>query len=312
MYCSPSLTKKEKIFCYSKISLSKIIKAWNFIYPNNKILITKTDSLDIIIKKIDEKISLVTHKKRAYWAWIDIIKSLARKINNYGILNDMKDIEKKDLRPSQPKEWVKNPTEWLSNYDIDKVLHQYDKIPENNYKFLGVFPIDFGLKDKNGSCLIDSKCVINIKQLINHNIKYIGFITNLSRSNEPGTHWTSSFFVLDPDIPSFGGYYYDSTSGDIPVDLRIVFSDIKKQTEKIFKKPFKIYTSKIIHQKSNTECGMFSIAFQTRWVLLLKKDKNTVFSDIIKYSGYTDNVMKYLRNKFFRPNISYLKNSEKQ
>ena len=311
MFCSPSVSKTKKAFCYSKSSLIKIIKAWNLINPRNKIIITDTDSPTAIIEKIDEKMHLISHKKKAYWSWIDIIKNLAYKASQFKIIDEMKTIEKKDLRPQQPKEWIKNPTEWLSNFDIEKVLHQYDSIPENNYKFLGVFSIDFGLKNKNGKCLVDNDCIIDIKKILKKNIKYIGFITNLSKSNEPGTHWTSSFFVLDPTLPSYGGYYYDSTAHDIPSDLRVVFKDIKTQCEIIFKKPFKIYTSKVVHQRSNTECGMFSIAFQTRWVLLLNKNKNTIFLDIIKFSGYTDKVMKFLRYKFFRPNINYLKTIQK-
>jgi len=302
MFCSPTVSKTKKAFCYSKSSLLKIIKAWNVINPSKKIIINEDDNLTTIINKIDEKMELISHKKKAYWSWIDIIKNLAYKMNQFKIFDEMKSIEKNDLRPSQPKEWIKNPTEWLSNFDIEKVLHQYDRIPENNYKFLGVYSIDFGLTAKK---------LLDIKPILKNNVKYIGFITNLSKSNEPGTHWTSSFFVLDPSLPSYGGYYYDSTAHDIPSDLRIVFKNIKIQCEKIFKKPFKIYTSKIIHQRSNTECGMFAIAFQTRWILKLKKNKNTTFIDIIKYSGYTDKVMKYLRYKFFRPNINYLKTIQK-
>ena len=56
---------------------------------------------------------------------------------------------------------------------------------------------------------------------------------------------------------------------------------------------------------------MFSIAFQTRWVLLLNKNKNTTFLEIINFSGYTDKVMKLLRFKFFRPNVNYLKTIQK-
>ena len=76
-------------------------------------------------------------------------------------------------------------------------------------------------------------------------------------------------------------------------------------------KPFKINVSNIAHQKSNTECGIFSITFQTRWLLLLKRKgyNNVVFNDVISFKKMNDNVMKNLRFKFFRPNInSLLKN----
>ena len=182
-------------------------------------------------------------------------------------------------------------------------MKQYEEIPENQYKFLGVFSIDFGLK-KNGVCQFSNFCNINVKSLLESGkIKYFGFITNLSRSNQPGTHWTSSFFILDPSLPSFGGYYYDSTTGIIPKDLQPVFLDIKAQAEKLFNKRFPVKINNVRHQKSNTECGVFSIAFQILWINFLKKDKNIKFERIVKQSEYTDAKMKKLRFQYFRPNI---------
>jgi hypothetical protein len=69
-------------------------------------------------------------------------------------------------------------------------------------------------------------------------------------------------------------------------------------------KKFNIKVSNIEHQKSNTECGIFSITFQTRWLLLLKKKGyNVKFIDVINFRKMNDNVMKTLRFRFFRPNI---------
>jgi len=305
-FCSPSANNRK--FCYSKQSIIKIIKIWNFLNPFDKIIIDNNDTLNSIIEKINLKFKKNLKLDNTYWAWIDILKSQSRNKNKPTLINELIEIEKKDLRPSQPKEWVNNPVEWLSNYDIIKVMKQYEEIPENKFKFLGVFSIDFGLK-KNNVCLFSSFCNINIKSLLSSGkIKYLGFITNLSRSNEPGTHWTSSFFIFDPSLPSFGGYYYDSTTGKMPKDLEPVFLDIKKQTELLFKKPFPILMNNIRHQRSNTECGIFSIAFQILWLNYLKKNSKTAsFDKIIKTSEYTDDKMKKLRFKYFRPNIQYLK-----
>lgn len=304
-FCSPSANKRK--YCYSKESLIKIIKIWNFLTPNDKIILDSNESINDIIAKINLKFKKNIGKDNTYWAWTDLLKQKARNLKKQEIITDLVTIEKNDLRPSQPKEWVKNPVEWLSNFDIIKVMKQYENIPENKYKFLGVFSIDFGLK-KDGVCQFSSFCNINIKSIIGSGkVKYIGFITNLSRSNEPGTHWTSSFFVLDPSLPSFGGYYYDSTTGTIPKDLKPVFLDIRSQAQQLFKKPFPILINNIRHQRSNTECGMFSIAFQILWLNLLKKNRNTTFEKIIKQSEYTDTKMKKLRFRYFRPNITSLK-----
>lgn len=295
-FCSPSAKKKK--YCYSKESLAKIIKIWNYLNPLDKIIVTTKDTVNDVINKINDKFKKKIHKDNIYWAWTDILKQEARSKSKIAVINELIDIEKKELRPSQPREWVDNPVEWLSNFDIIKVMKQYEAVPENKYKFLGVFSIDFGI----------GKSVINIRNLLKSGIKYLGFVTNLSRSHEPGTHWTSSFFVLDPSLPSFGGYYYDSTTGKIPKDLQVVFTDIKGQMENIFNKPFPTSVNYIRHQKSNTECGIFSIAFQVIWLNLLRKDgKNAKFDKVIKLSEYTDAKMKKLRFGYFRPNINYLK-----
>jgi len=288
-FCSPSARNRKN--CYSIKSLSKIIKFWNLLNPLNKISINKKDTFNDIIANLNK------HFKTNYWTWIDILKIKAKNLNKPEIYKDLIEIEKNDLRPSQPIEWIKNPVEWLSNFDIMNVMKQYEKISENYYKFLGVFSIDFGETTK-----------IDIRKIIKTgNIKYFGFITNLSRYDEPGTHWTSSFFILDPSLPSFGGYYYDSTTGNIPNDLKPVFINIKKQVETIFKKPFPIKINTIRHQRSNTECGVFSIAFQVLWLNYLKKNKNVMLNTIVNLKEYTDEKMKKLRLTYFRPNIKDLK-----
>ena len=307
-FCSPTTSGKSKSICFSKKSLLLIINAWNTFNASNLIIFNPNDSPNTLVNKINEKFESTLKKKNIYWAWTDILKSYAKKHGNSKIIADMNSIENNELRPSQPSDWVDNPVEWLSNFDIEKVLKQYEKIPEYKYKFYGVFSIDFGIKTGN-TCSFSSHCNIDIKKYtLKDKFKYFGFITNLSKHNQQGTHWTSSFFVFDPSIPSYGGYYYDSTSGKIPNDLISVFNDIKKQAEEIFKKPFPIHINKKRHQRSNTECGVFSITFQTRFLLLLRKNKKTAtFERVINHSHLTDDKMKELRFKFFRPHINYLK-----
>lgn len=303
-FYSPAIRLAKKKIYYNKSSLLLLINAWNDVNTINKIDYNKKDTIAILTEKLNEQMQKILQTKmNTSWIWIDIIKYLASKQHKPEIINRLRDIEHKLLRPSQPTDWINNPQEWLSNYDIQNVLNQYQSIPVLKYKFLGVFSIDFGLK-KDNTCLFSRHCNINIAKIIASNkIKYIGFITNLSRSSEPGTHWTSSFFVLDPSLPSFGGYYYDSTSGKIPRDLQPVFVDIKKQAEELFKKPFNIYVNNKKHQYGNNACGLFSIAFQVRWILLLRKNNQTVMKDVINHPSFTDKKMDVLRLKYFRPNI---------
>jgi hypothetical protein len=302
-FCSPTATNKS--FCYSFDSLVKIALAWNHLKSADKIIFNpKSDSDEELYNKIKLKLCKFTkNNDDNYWAWIDIIKLLNNN-KNYKISKVMRDIEKKELRPSQPIEWINNKTEWLSNFDIDNVLSQYQNKKELYYKFHGVFTIDFYSKKSNGVCKYYQECDINMKNIINSNKKYFGFVTNLCKFNEPGTHWTSSFFILDPSLKSYGAYYYDSVKRPIPKLLKPVFIDIQEQMNKIYpNKKFNINISNIAHQKTNTECGIFSIAFQTRWLSLLHENPaNASFDTVINFKKMNDSVMKLLRFRFFRPN----------
>ena len=303
-FCSPTATNKS--FCYSYDSLVKVALAWNHLKPTDKInfKINSDNNDQKLYDKIKVKLCKFTKTNDDnYWAWIDIIKLLNNN-KNLKISKVMREIEKKELRPAQPIEWIDNKTEWLSNFDIDNVLSQYQNKKELYYKFHGVFTIDFYTKKPNGSCKYYEECDINMKNIINSNKKYFGFVTNLCKFDEPGTHWTSSFFILDPSLKSYGAYYYDSVKRPIPKLLKPVFTDIQEQMNKIYpNKKFTINISNIAHQKTNTECGVFSIAFQTRWLsLLYKNPDNASFNTVINFKKMNDDVMKLLRFRFFRPN----------
>jgi hypothetical protein len=308
-FCSPGAD--NKVFCYSLNSLKKIALAWNFLNPNDMIINITNNTSNELFQSIKKKLDKYLIKSNnSYWAWLDVIKIL-NKNKNPKITKVMKDIESNELKPSQPKEWIYNKTEWLSNFDIENVLTQYHNDPSFKYHFHGVFTIDFGQKSSNGTCKYYNNCNIVMKNIIKNGKKYFGFITNLCKNDEPGTHWTSSFFILDPSNNSYGSYYYDSGKRNIPTHLKPVFINIQKQMNSIYpNKKFNIFSNNVLHQKGNTECGIFSIAFQTRWLILLRKKINPTFTDIIHFNKMNDTVMESLRNKLFRPNIKTILNNK--
>lgn len=302
-YCSPVKNTRKGNGCFSKDSLEKLIESWNKINSNNKIIYNKTDSNKKLWEYLNNKLTGICDKDQD-WCWAGAIENMT---NDKDVKQTVKKVANKDLRPEKPLEWEKNPRTWLSNFDIDKVMRQYESNKQNKYKFLGVYPIDFNSKDKFGKCLFKEFCNIDINDYIKKGIKYIGLITNLDKHDEPGSHWTSTFIILDPKLKSYGAYYYDSTAKKIPSYVLTFLKDVKKQIEDIYpinsnKKFFLKYNNKQ-HQKKNTECGVFSILFQIRWLNYLKKNKETVFEDIIADKDLNDDQMNELRNVLFRPNI---------
>lgn len=304
-YSSP-VNEKEP-YCFPKKTLEKLLD-----------LLCKINKEQLQKKERSEKqlYGLLNNKLKSYcgtnkhWLWCGCIERIAEKkgINNILVLKkQLRNIEKKNLRPEKPLVWYKNPNTWLSNYDIQNVMVQFKDNKKYKYEFLGVFPIDFSVKSSNGTCVYGSFCNININDYIKRGIKYIGFITNLDKHDEPGSHWTSNFLVIDPKSSSYGAYYYDSTVNNIPPILRNFYDDIQRQMNTIYpNKPFNIVSNKKRHQFKNSECGMFSMMFQIRWInKLVLKNNLTNFEEITANPFINDEKMLEIRNYLFRPNARH-------
>ena len=307
-YNSPKNAKNPYIF--SKVSLIYLIDTWNK-YKEDKIIYKKTDKISKLSELLNEKIKPICDDKQ-YWCWTGTISKITTNTKTKELI---KMIENEELRPEMPIEWYKNKTEWLSNYDIEDVMNQYDKCPKYKYAFLGVFPIDFSEEDKFGRCLYSKICSLDIKKYINKNIKHLGLITNLDKHNQSGSHWTSTFIIIDPRNKCYGAHYYDSNGINIPLYVKKFINNIKKSLQTIYpNNKFRITYNTLKHQKKNTECGMFSMTHQIRWLNCILKYKelklpcpytdekfiNYITSD----NKITDDNMVISRNYLYRPNIN--------
>jgi len=215
------------------------------------------------------------------------------------------------VRPITPSEWYKNDRTWLSNYDIKNVMMQYQAESSFRYKFLGVFPIDFA---EPNSCIYREMCELvddpaKIKALRTQ-YDFIGFIINLDKHDEPGSHWTSIFMCINPSLESYGAYYYDSVARFPPEQVKswvdrfkASISLLDRTTGVVNPIPFTTLYCKCPMQRKSTECGVFSMVFQIRWIEMLRKDRKTVFDDVMKMKGkLDDDAVHSLRKVLFRPN----------
>ena len=106
-------------------------------------------------------------------------------------------LEKEYLRPRAPDDWKKEPDKWLDTHNIENVLKQYAEV-RPDFKFMGAIPIDFsapdpysqGAKDQK-KCLYDETCKLNVGDLKNKGVKYVGFVFNLDPHFKNGSHWVS-------------------------------------------------------------------------------------------------------------------------
>ena len=86
--------------------------------------------------------------------------------------------------PDQPKEWKKNPDEWLSNYDIMDVLKQYEETFPC-FHVIGPTPIDFDSrpKDLDNKCVWEELCNFRLEKYIKEKKRKIGIVFNLDDHN---------------------------------------------------------------------------------------------------------------------------------
>lgn len=269
-YCSPSKVEnfKKSGTCFDLATLVKIATAFNRQFPSQAIASPEKQTLAYLKQELETRLKKECQQETCWVAKL-------------GLEDDP--MVEEHLRPRTPEEWLKKPNTWLTNFNIEAVMFQYEKMYPS-FKFLGVFPLDFEFKYAGGTgvdaCMYREVCTLDISA---H--KYIGFIINLDRHDESGSHWTA-IFIKDKVL-----YYYDSTGRGVPKEV----SDFAK------KHKLKVVRNVKVHQKGHSECGMFAMYYIIRWLTLLHQDEGTTFKTVITSDHLTDANMFALRKVFFRP-----------
>jgi hypothetical protein len=177
-------------------------------------------------------------------------------------MNIVKKLNEYFFAPYQPKEWKKNRSEWLSNFDISKVLKQYE-ISNKNFKVIGPTPIDFDSrpKDMNGQCVWEDLCDFSLENFMKkyNNKTKIGIVFNLDKHNQGGSHWVSMFVDLDDKFI----FYFDSAGDKIQPEMEKLANSIVKQASELIKPIVLEFHENhpVEHQMGNNECGMYSLFF---------------------------------------------------
>ncbi len=270
-------------------------------YSNNKSCYTLQDLKDIAKnynKNADKKIRLSQTKEKLYES---IMKANYEECGNnefcwlkqnYMEINSNKEKFLSKFRPEYPNTWKEQPNKWLNTYNLLNVMTQYED-KYNNFKFLGVHPIDFNIRVYGNTCISNNMCNLDIKNLIKNKINKLGAIFNLDKHNQSGSHWVSLFINLNPKSKNYGIYYYDSNGMNPHIQIRKFINDIINDNKKINKKKLEIYINKIKHQKENSECGMFSLFFMDQCL------KNISFQKFTNNPKLNDHFVFKLRTKYF-------------
>ena len=239
--CSPCVANKKvvKNSCMTLEVLLRIRDEYNKDHPDNKIMASKP-----VLIWHELKMRLDCKDERCWVKEIDD-KNIRTQIKN------------QLFAPEHPPEWLHNKNEWLSNYDIDAIMKQYEE-KDKTFEYLASSPVDFNfIVDKSSNtCYEETLCKFDLKTLMEAGKHKFAAVFNLDKHDESGSHWISLFINAHKNIIMF----FDSANGNIPTQIAQFIKTVKQQglDNGI---QFKFLRNHKQHQRGNTECGVYSIHF---------------------------------------------------
>lgn len=243
--CAPAVHDKtiNSNTCFTPETLLQIRDAYN---KNHS---SKEQILDTTPSKIQRTLLRRLKQCDTEACWLDEIQDPSVKYKLRHLL----------FAPTHPKEWIKYPNAWLSNFDIAAVLHQYE-ISHPHFKLLGPSAIDYNARpvEYGGQCVWNDLCELSLAELLSKGKQKLGISLNLDKHDQGGTHWVSMFV----DIPEKTVFYYDSACHPVPIQVVELSNTIKEQGKQLTPPiDFTYIENKYTHQRTNTECGMYSLFF---------------------------------------------------
>jgi len=279
--CHPSI-QDNKFTCYNHNQLKNIAIDLNKKGYNIKMKRSKKDLWTEIKKSM-------MNQCKDEWCWLKETDTSIKK--------------NKVFRPKHPNEWLFNRTAWLSNFDIEDVLTQYEDL-HDDFLFIGPVPIDFKL-------VIDELSNINLIKLYREGIRKIGIVFNLDTHDKGGSHWVSMFIDMT-DRKQGAVCYYDSYGYLPEMEISDLITTLMTQGNngfdgKGFNKDEKIvlnpYFNAIRHQYKHSECGTYCMYFIIKMLESKNKHPYITFENLCT-NRIDDDTMNAIRYNYF---ITYYK-----
>jgi len=285
-HCSP-FKKRLAYSCFSHKILLRIAKALNKIAKS----LNTVGDIQIKPKGLDDK--------QLYHTMCDVIqtrfncKTEACWLQIRALMNDLSEEEvdyfRRYLRPKMPKEVVKDYTEWISNFDIETVLDQYDK-DLSDFSFYGAVPIDFR------KCSVSKLCKMDLGKHMKKGENKLGIVFNTDESDEPGKHWISMYVdIMGKNLGGQPGIYFFDSFGSRPMkEVKDLITRIQKQGKK-HKVKFIVSHNDKVFQNNSFSCGFYCMHFIEHML------KGLSFNKYLK-SGLSDKRMiEYQRHCYLHP-----------
>ena len=292
LHCN-TISRKNRISknsCFTKEALLLLKDSYNSKNPNSKI--TSTDG-KTILREIQTKSDQVCRED------LCLIEKFSNSKRDTEMLKTLL------FPPPKPSEWYDDPDAWLSNFDIMKVLNQY-QISFPNFAFIGPSPIDYDTRMNKTTCVCKNLCEFDVKKYLDKNVTKIGIVFNLDPHTKGGSHWVAMFVDLIDDFV----FYFNSTGEKIPTRIKQFATTVISQGKLLGKNITFHENTKTEHQKSNTECGMYCLYFIIT-MLIRKKEIGDILPEMNKFQMFDlfqgttgrlpDKKMFEKRNEYFTP-----------
>lgn len=261
LQCSPMNQPTATPYtCFSHADMLNLRHVWNIRHPDNKIHSTNRKD---IWEHIKTQYANVCNKESC-WVRQLVMTSGSGNRNKQQLKAELLDA----FAPESPKEWIKNPNEWLSSVDITNVMRQYEQAYKC-FDFIGPSPIDFDTVFSNGKCVWNELCRFSLASHLKQGHFKIGIIFNLDKHNQPGSHWVSLFINVKKHMI----FYFDSVGDKAPPEVVRFVKKVAKQGKQLNPPVRFIFDENhpVEHQNQNTECGIYSLFF----IIHMLQDKIT-------------------------------------
>lgn len=279
--CSPKGKGEVNDYtCYTDDDLHKLRNMWNARHPDKPI--TTNDSKEIwqMLKNYYANIC----NKESCW-----VRQMTKGTKMEKELMD-------SFSPESPKEWKKNPNEWLSSLDIIEVMNQFEKTYKC-FNFMGPSPIDYDTHKLYGECVWEELCHFNLEDQIKKGKSKIGIIFNTDPHYKGGEHWISLFI----NIKKAEIFFFDSAGNKIPNQIMKFVNMVVEQGHSLPSNKrinFKFDQNyPIEHQYKNTECGIYSLFF----IIHMLEDKIT--GHYLKTHVLKDKYMEQFRKIYYNDDL---------
>ena len=165
--------------------------------------------------------------------------------------------KKKLYRPPLPKDVVEDETAWLSNFDIDGVMKQFEKAYPN-FEYFEATPIDF---DK---CSVNNDlCKLTLAELKKKKKDKVGIIFNTDDSSGSGKHWIALYVDMNGQNSNGkpGMYYVDSFANEMPREIKELTQKFMEESQAVLGNKFTLSHNAKSFQRNNYACGYYCMHF---------------------------------------------------